>query len=517
MIYNQLFDWQKRIIDTFKSRKSFGLWLSMGLGKTPVSLAMAEANNCDKVIIVTVNAKACESESIPGSWLEWAKKSGIKYKFFKKNADPLEFKENEPELLLVNYEGLFERKEENKVKSVTVKRYIEEFIKKSANHNLALIIDESHKMKSLQSTQTKAIFEMRRLCLRYSVNLFAYLLTGTPFTTGYIDLYSQLKMLGCNMTKGQFMDEFCVRGQLPGLLAWQQPIVGYRNVAELYKLVHQYAITIETENVIDLPEQIFHDIVLPQSKQFVDFTYERLSGRRIQQTLIERHLDNEVLNYDFDKKTNNPFFRNIAYPDLKWLADTNGLFWLRARELSIGFQGNATEAAWYDKSRIDALRDFLRDNKDNYVIFYNYIPELLEIFNVCNDLGYNIDVYSGVMKNLSWYEKYAQDEANNIRHDKCNVILANFASGSTGMNWQLYNKCVIFSLPVYKDWAQGLKRVHRIGQKKTVVYYVFRQDNWLDNSMKNALETRQDYTQDMFEADLLRIQQMTGGNEDENA
>ena len=38
-LYNQLFDYQKNIVDKYKDRDSFGLFLDMGLGKTVLSLA----------------------------------------------------------------------------------------------------------------------------------------------------------------------------------------------------------------------------------------------------------------------------------------------------------------------------------------------------------------------------------------------------------------------------------------------------------------------------------------------
>lgn len=31
-IYEKLYDWQKNIINKFKSRNAFGIWLDMGLG-----------------------------------------------------------------------------------------------------------------------------------------------------------------------------------------------------------------------------------------------------------------------------------------------------------------------------------------------------------------------------------------------------------------------------------------------------------------------------------------------------
>ena len=38
-IYDKLYPFQKNVVDKFRSYKKFGLFLDMGLGKTPTSLA----------------------------------------------------------------------------------------------------------------------------------------------------------------------------------------------------------------------------------------------------------------------------------------------------------------------------------------------------------------------------------------------------------------------------------------------------------------------------------------------
>lgn len=505
-IYNKLFDYQQHIVDEFKDRNAFGLFLDMGLGKTPTSLAFAEVNNCTKVIIITINAKAEESRSIKDSWLGWASQSAIDYTFHDKWSKGT-FDPNKSELLLINYESLFSRKKD--VHGFQLKWLVDEFIKSCAGHNVAVIVDESHKMKNLQSQQTKAIFLIQKK-LRYTANkLYTYLLTGTPFTQGYIDLYTQLKALGYQETKTAFIDRFCVRANIPGLLGWQQPIAGYKNLVELYRTIHQYAITIKSEDVIKLPEQVFVDHESSTSAQFNLYVNEKYQGNVIYNELKKRSdVDEDITQYMTDSKKFNPFFRNIAYPDLKWLADMTGTFWLRARQLSIGFQGNASEAVWYDKTRLKQIETFLANNEDNYIIFYNFTPELLELFDICNRLGYAIDIYCGEVKSLTNFEEYSNMSDEEKLINKKRVILANFASGSTGMNWQQYNKVIIASTPLYKDYAQALKRVHRPGQKQTVIYHLFYQHNWLDASMMNALKTQTQYNQDMFEADLQRINRL---------
>ena len=86
MLYDLLFDWQKRIVDQFENRKRFGLFLDMGLwlGKTIVSLAFAERHNCNKIIIITIDKKAREGVEIKGSFLNWASQMDKKYNLYTK-------------------------------------------------------------------------------------------------------------------------------------------------------------------------------------------------------------------------------------------------------------------------------------------------------------------------------------------------------------------------------------------------------------------------------------------------
>ena len=515
-IYEKLYDFQKRIVDKFADRESFGLFIDMGLGKTPLSLAFAERNTCDKVIVITINPKALETESDSGSWLYWAKQSSIKYTTFTKSSNPV-FDNKEAELLLINYEALFSRAKDRKKRTV-LKEIVSSFIAGCGGHNVAIIVDESHKMKNLQSQQTLAINAIKRALMFRAKNVYTYLLTGTPFTTGYVDLYSQLKMLGYPETKGYFVDQFCVKGNVPGLLGWQQPIVGYKNVNELFRVVHKYAITIKSEEVVDLPDKIFVDHSLPTSESFKLFTHEFDNERTISD--FAKSIDKSAWSSSnwpvskANKKINNPFYRDIDYdiarekPIGRWFAETAGTFHLRARQLSIGFQGNESDFKWFDKRRLAQLEHFLSTNEDNYVIFYNYTPELYEIFSICERLDYNIDVYCGEIKSMTFYNRYCNEPEEVQILDKKNVIIANFASGSTGMNWQAYNRCIFFSVPLYSHYEQAVKRLHRLNQKSDVVYHCFYQDNWLDKAMRKALEDGVEYSDKLFKADLLRIQSL---------
>lgn len=493
-LYNTLYDWQKKIVDDNLYRDRYGLYLDMGLGKTLVSLAFAEQKQADIILIVTLKSKVDEDINEKGSWEYWANKGGWRVV----RPDDKNINYDGKTILLTNYEGLV-KKVKGETKVIPIKPYIKDFIKNCKHKKVAIILDESHKIKSTKALCSKGInFIMSQLKVR-GINPFVYLLSGTPFTNGYLDLYNQLKLLGCDMNKGDYEEKFCVRGNVGGLAGYQQPIVGYKNLKELYKLVHQYALTIKSSEVIDLPEQVFNDIEYSSKYYFDLFTKEMIDANIVNKELIKRGEKPLILK---DKKVKNVFYRNLDYPSMDYLCETISSFWMRCRQLSIGFIGKAESYIWFDRSRLNRVKKLLSENESNYVLFYNYTPELFELYKICEELGYNIDVYSGDIKSLTFYNKYSEmSEEEKLTNNK-NIILANFGSGSTGKNWQEYDRCIIFSLPTFDDYEQALKRVHRIGQNNTVIYYTFLNDNWLDRDMMKSLKEKIQYDENLFEKSL---------------
>lgn len=509
-LYEKLYDWQKKIVDNFKNKRAYGLFLDMGLGKTPISLAFAEVNKSDKILVITINSKAIEKEDVKGSWLNWSTQMEYKYNSKSKNDKNLSFDRNEKEIMIVNYEWLKDPKS-NKKEGTKVRREILDFIQSGIEKNITIICDESHKIKASNSIQTKCVQKIWDLVKKVSKDPHLYLLTGTPFTQGYIDLHTQLQLLGIDMSKTKFKDNFCIMDNRPGLYGWQQPIKAYKNVDELFDLVHKVAITMKSEEVVDLPEQNFVYFNYPQTSYMKLFTNETAYPKDIKLWLGKKLNISDVLKQE--SKQPNPYFRNIDYPEYNWVADTASAFWLRSRELSIGFQGNSEEYKIYDRTRFNMLKKFLEENEDNYLLFYSYTPEFIELFDIVSELGYNIDVYNGIMKTTENYDKYASlKDGERLMTKHNNIILANWSSGSTGINFQAYNKCIVFDLPVYKDWEQGIKRIHRLGQKEKCIYYMFTQDCWLDIGMWRAIKEQRDYTKDTFESDLKRVRDILEEN-----
>lgn len=513
-IYSKLFDYQKKIVDNNINKNAYGLFVDMGLGKTPMSLAFAEKHNCTKILIITTASKATEDKTVHGSFFYWAAQSSIKYNLYDKryNFDNKGAKKwraqispDTVDIFMTNHESTFIRGGENTRNTSMLNKQVYEFIESCRNQNVAIIVDESHKIKSRSSSRTKALMKIKSLCDTISKNTYLYLLTGTPFTKGFEDLYTQLNLLGWDKSWTTFKETFCVMGNIPSLTSWQQPIVDYKNIPLLFNLVHNYAVTIKSEEVLDLPEQIFVYHELPLNQQMLLFTCKKLRAQIINKELNARHINEFVKPGEKDGKVNNMFYANIAYPNLNWLADSVTKFYTRARQLSIGFQGNSENAMWFQKARLAELEKLLTEHEDNYILFYNYTPEFVEIYDMCERLGYKIDVCNGLIKSETFYNEYCNLSEGLKLVEKKRIMLVNYGSGSEGKNWQEYDKCILFSLPVFKDWQQGLKRIHRPGQKNNVIYHVFYENNWLDRRMMESLKEKKIYDENMFMNDLARI------------
>jgi SNF2 family DNA or RNA helicase len=189
----------------------------------------------------------------------------------------------------------------------------------------------------------------------------------------------------------------------------------------------------------------------------------------------------------------NPYYRVFD----NYICDTPSIFKLRLRQLASGFMGNADEAKYYSTHKLDKLTQLLEDNDENYLIFYNYTPELFMIMSVAEELGYVYDTYNGLTKEMNYY--------NDPNRKTKKLILANIKSGSVGLNLQEYKNAIFYSLPdVWSDFEQGVGRIERTGQKSNFVnVYVMMSVNTVESRIWDSLMKGKDYTDKMFERDYI--------------
>lgn len=131
---------------------------------------------------------------------------------------------------------------------------IEQFVR---SHKCCVVMDEGHWIKTPGATRTKALIKVARLAQ------YKRLLTGTPVTQGYEDLYSQFAFLDEQIlgytSFYSYKAQYCVEREATFANS-ERPvklIVGYKNVEELKKRIDGYSFTVTRDECFDLPGVVY--------------------------------------------------------------------------------------------------------------------------------------------------------------------------------------------------------------------------------------------------------------------
>ena len=399
----------------------------MGLGKT--------FTGAEKLIRLgaKVNLVICQKSKID-DWIEHFKKyyqvDVIVWDLTDKKENVKEFVEKQDNAYcrlnnvlfigVINYELAFRRKELLKLNDFT------------------LMLDESSLIQNEQAKRSKFIMK-----LNYK-NLI--LLSGTPTSGKYERLWSQLHMLGWGISKDLFWRQY-VDTEIINNQGFPLKVVrGYKNVDRLKSKMRDYGCSfLKTDEVFDLPDQVFNEIKVSTTPEYRTFKRIRV--------------------VDIDNK--------------EFIGDTTLTKMLYERQL----------CGSYNNNKLEALKDLLESSDDRIIIFYNFNNELDSIKELCEELNRPVSEVNGQVKDLTNW-----NEQNNT------VLLGQYQAGSMGLNLQKANKIIYFTPPLSSElFEQSKKRTHRIGQKETCFYYELICRNSIEEKIYRVLATRKDYTDKLFE------------------
>ena len=304
--------------------------------------------------------------------------------------------------------------------------------------NFTLMLDESSCIKNTSAERTKFILKLK------PDNVI--LLSGTPTGGKYEELYSQCKLLGWKISKKAFWDTYIITKKMD-INGFSVPIViGYKNIDRLKEKLREYgAVFMKTEEVLDLPEQIDNVVKVETTKEYKKFSRDRY----------------------------------IEIEDKELVGDTSLTKMLYLRQL----------AAQYNSNKTTVFRDLLESTSDRVIVFYNFNEELDKITNICEKLERPISVVNGKNKDLKAYD-----------NEENSVTCIQYQAGAMGLNLQLSNKIIYFSLPLSSElFEQSKKRTHRLGQARTCMYYYLITDGSIEEKIYEVLGTRRDFTNKLFE------------------
>ena len=303
--------------------------------------------------------------------------------------------------------------------------------------DFTLILDESSLIQNDSAKRTKFILKM------HPANVI--LLSGTPTGGKYQNLWTQIHLLGWNISKDLYMNQFVETELLELGDGRKVPVVtGYKNIERLKRKMRQHGCQfLKTDEVFDLPDQVFQMVKVESSKAYRAFRKDKI----------------------------------ITIGEETLVGDTTLTRMLYERML----------CGAYSEEKQKAFVDILDSTSDRLVVFYNFNKELEVLKALCGDRP--ISEINGQTKDLTAYE--TADDA---------ITLVNYQAGAMGLNLQKSCRMVFYSLPLSSElFEQAKKRIHRIGQQNTCFYYTLICCGSIEERIKKVLEERKDYTEKLFE------------------
>lgn len=418
----QLYPHQVKALQETEQFNKVGYFLDMGLGKTFVG--SEKAKELKKPLLLV-----CQKSKIE-DWVthlvdvcgfdvyDLTDKKELEYFLQVMNGD------NEVASMtsgVINYELSFRRPDLLKLKDFT------------------LMLDESSLITNPSAKRTKFIDKLN------PDNVI--LLSGTPTGGKYEKLWSQLHLLGWNISKDLFYKQYVVEEWIEdGDSGFKmRVIVGYKNVDRLKAKLKQYGcIFMKTEEVFDLPEQIVIPVMVTNTKEFRYF------------------MRNSV----------------VTIEDKKLIGDTRLTKRMYARQL----------CGQYSKAKLTAFQNLVESTDDRLIVFYNFNEELARMKAIVEDLEKSISIVNGSVKDLTAYENQSNS-----------VTFVQYQAGAKGLNLQKSNKIIYFTLPQNpEDFEQSKKRIHRIGQKNNCFYYYLMVRNSVEEDILETLKMRKEYDDELF-------------------
>lgn len=289
-----------------------------------------------------------------------------------------------------------------------------------------VVIDESSKFKNPQSQRFKSLKKVRKLIDRL------YILTGTPAPNGLRDLWSQIWLLdegtrlGLTMTK--FTDTFFTADKRNAQQVFTYKLKDKSGEQQIYDLISDICISMKTDDYVKLPERI-------DRTREIHLSAEAMTGYKA----FEKEQVMELIGGQEITAANAAALMN------KLLQYANGAVY-----------DNEQERNWHvvHDEKLEMLEaDIEAANGVPFLLFYQFKHDQARIMEKFKHL-----------KPVNVKEEGAIEAWN---RGEIPLMLLHAKSGGHGLNLQFGGNLVgWYGVPwSLEEYLQGVKRVHRRGQK----------------------------------------------------
>ena len=328
-----------------------------------------------------------------------------------------------------------------------------------------VVIDELSSFKSYQAKRFKSLLKVRHKIKRIVG------LTGTPSSNGLMDLWAEFRLLDQGERLGRFISNYRERFFVPDkrnaqIVFSYKPKQGAEEA--IYRLISDITISMKSADYLHLPECINNRVEVKLSDEERKI-YDELS-REMVVSLKDKEID----------------AINAASLSNKLLQMANGAIYDENKEVIHIHDG-----------KLDALEDLIESANGKPVLvaywFKHDLQRLKDRFKDARQIKESCDI----------------DDWNNKR---IQIGLIHPASAGHGLNLQMGGSMLVWfgltwSLELYQ---QTNARLHRQGQKETVVIHHILCKDTIDEDVMDALEAKDKTQSRLIDAVKARI----GGRDD---
>ena len=328
-----------------------------------------------------------------------------------------------------------------------------------------VVIDELSSFKSYQAKRFKSLLKVRHKIKRIVG------LTGTPSSNGLMDLWAEFRLLDQGERLGRFISNYRERFFVPDkrnaqIVFSYKPKQGAEE--SIYRLISDITISMKSADYLHLPECINNRVEVKLSDEERKI-YDELS-REMVVSLKDKEID----------------AINAASLSNKLLQMANGAIYDENKEVIHIHDG-----------KLDALEDLIESANGKPVLvaywFKHDLQRLKDRFKDARQIKESCDI----------------DDWNNKR---IQIGLIHPASAGHGLNLQMGGSMLVWfgltwSLELYQ---QTNARLHRQGQKETVVIHHILCKDTIDENVMDALEAKDKTQSRLIDAVKARI----GGRDD---
>ncbi len=309
---------------------------------------------------------------------------------------------------------------------------------------MAIILDESHKIKNPNSKTTEAIFELKDLAKKQII------ITGTPIANKPIDLWAQFyfldngKLLGNDFNK--FKKEYSVNLRSENILEQEDKFNSLREIISLNSIRRL------KQDVLELPE-----------KKYID-KYVYLGGE--QKKIYDQLRDElfiEITNIDGEKV----------------IDESDEILKKLLRLAQIASNPFLVDKAYTETPAkfpiLDTLIENILDNKEKAIVWSCFVDNIKILYRRFRKFG-SLMLYGEIP-----IEKRGEIVKQFRNNDEFRILVANPAAAKEGLTLTSANNAIYldrnFNLV---DYLQSQDRIHRITQTKECRIYKLIAKNTID-------------------------------------